>query len=153
MRRVPSSSSGPTACSTSEHELCDEGRRQEGSMTHSLGRRDILVEEREERGLFLDDNRAAMSSGKVCGGLHRRDSCAGVQQRVNVDNGGALCYVTIRCLNKVKWVGLRRTTMWPPQPSCAHWYDMSTIRVYHAARSVLAEGVNLIEALQVQFRQ
>lgn len=37
--------------------------------------------------------------------------------------------------------------MCPPQPSFAHPYELSTIRLYHAARSVDAEGVNLSTAL------
>ena len=36
----------------------------------------------------------------------------------------------------------RRTTMCPPQPSTAHWYELLTMSVYHSARSVDADGVN-----------
>ena len=37
--------------------------------------------------------------------------------------------------------------MCPPQPSFAHWYEFSIIKVYHAARSVDAEGVKRSTAL------
>ncbi len=42
------------------------------------------------------------------------------------------------------------TTMCPPHPSFAHLYELSTTRLYHAARSVDAEGVKVITALSEQ---
>ena len=70
-RRVPRSSSGPTACcKRDEYEVRRNGKRKCRGTTYGLGGRNVFLEEREPRWELLDDGRAVVRRHKVDGGLH-----------------------------------------------------------------------------------